>query len=74
MNYIELIEKINNELSTNGVKSLYTLIANNIDIEVITSLMMKKTNEYNNLTNAEQKALIKYLKNLKLESQLLKTF
>ena len=74
MNFVELINKMNDELTANGIKSIYTLIANNIDIEVITNLIEKNTNEYNNLTEKEKKEFIKYIKGLRLESQLLFTF
>lgn len=71
MNYIEIINKINDELSQKGVKSIYTLIANNIDVNTITSLMEKNAKEYNNLTKEQKDNLIKYIKGLKLQSSVL---
>ncbi|MBR1376982.1 MAG: hypothetical protein IJ565_04130 [Bacilli bacterium] len=74
MNYIEVINKINEELTINGVKTIYTLIANDIDIDVIENLIEKNTREYNNLTDNEKEDLIKYLKGLRLEGKLLSIF
>lgn len=71
MNYIETINKINDELSKKGVKSIYTLIANNIDVNTITSLMEKNAKEYNSLTKEQKDNLIKYIKGLKLQSSIL---
>ncbi len=74
MDYRKVIEKINEELTNNGVKSIYALLTNNIDIEVIKNLMIKNTKEYNDLTISEQKKFINYLKELKLETQLIRAF
>lgn len=71
MNYIETINKINDELSKKGVKSIYTLIANNIDVNTITSLMEKNAKEYNSLTKEQKDNLINYIKGLKLQSSIL---
>ena len=71
MNYIETINKINDELSEKGVKSIYTLIANNIDVNTITSLMEKNAKEYNSLTKEQKDNLINYIKGLKLQSSIL---
>ena len=74
MDYRKVIEKINEELTNNGVKSIYALLTNNIDIEVIKNLIIKNTKEYNDLTISEQKKFINYLKELKLETQLIRAF
>ena len=74
MNYVEIIDKINVELNASGVKSIYTLIANNIDLTTITNLMEKNTKEYNNLSKYQQDSLIKYIKGLKLQSSVLLNF
>ena len=71
MNYIETINKINDELREKGVKSIYTLIANNIDVNTITSLMEKNAKEYNSLTKEQKDNLINYIKGLKLQSSIL---
>lgn len=74
MDYVALINKINEELNESGIKSVYTLIANNIEIDVITNLIEKNTKEYNKL-NANEKALLtKYIKGLSLERKLLFNF
>ncbi len=74
MNYIEIIDKINEELNASGVKSIYTLIANNIDVTTITTLMEKNTKEYNNLSKNQKDSLINYIKGLKLQSAVLLNF
>ncbi len=74
MNYVEIIDKINVELNASGVKSIYTLIANNIDVTTITTLMEKNTKEYNNLSKLQKDNLIKYIKGLKLQSSVLLNF
>ncbi len=74
MNYVEIIDKINVELNASGVKSIYTLIANNIDVATITTLMEKNTKEYNNLSRIQKDGLIKYIKGLKLQSSVLLNF
>lgn len=74
MNYIEIIDKINVELNASGVKSIYTLIANNIDVTTITTLMEKNTKEYNNLSKNQKDSLINYIKGLKLQSAVLLNF
>ena len=71
MNYVEIIDKINIELNASGVKSIYTLIANNIDVTTITTLMEKNTKEYNNLSKNQKDSLINYIKGLKLQSSIL---
>ena len=71
MNYIEIIDKINEELNASGVKSIYTLIANNIDVTTIATLMEKNTKEYNNLSKNQKDSLINYIKGLKLQSAVL---
>mgnify|MGYP007069881641 CR=1 FL=1 len=71
MNYIEIIDRINAELNASGVKSIYTLIANNIDVTTIANLMEKNTKEYNNLSKIQKDSLIKYIKGLKLQSSVL---
>ena len=74
MNYIEIIDKINVELNASGVKSVYTLIANNIDVTTIATLMEKNTKEYNNLSKNQKDSLINYIKGLKLQSSVLLNF
>ena len=74
MNYIEIIDKINVELNASGVKSVYTLIANNIDVTTIATLMEKNTKEYNNLSKNQKDSLINYIKGLKLQSAVLLNF
>ena len=74
MNYIEIIDKINEELNASGVKSIYTLIANNIDVTTIATLMEKNTKEYNNLSKNQKDSLINYIKGLKLQSSVLLNF
>jgi hypothetical protein len=74
MNYIEIIDKINEELNASGVKSIYTLIANNIDVTTIATLMEKNTKEYNNLSKNQKDSLINYIKGLKLQSAVLLNF
>lgn len=74
MQYSEIINKINKELESNGVNSLYTLIANDIEINIIKNLMTKNTNTYNALSKDDQNKLIKYLNGLKQESKLILNF
>lgn len=71
MNYIKLINKINEELEEKGVKSIYDLVASNIDINVIRSIMEKNTKEFCKLDNNEKKNLISYIKGLSLQSKLI---
>ena len=74
MDYVEIINKINQELETKGVNTIYTLIANDIDIKVIQTLIEKNASEYNKLSNKEKNDLEKYLKGLILENKLISIF
>ena len=74
MDYVEIINKINQELETKGVNTIYTLIANDIDIKVIQTLIEKNASEYNKLSNKEKSDLEKYLKGLILENKLISIF
>lgn len=74
MNYVELINKMNEELSENGIKSIYVLIANNIELDVITNLVEKNTKEYNKLTSKQKDDFVKYIKGLSLQKKLLFNF
>ena len=70
MKYVELIDKINDELKSNGIKPIYFLIANDFDILDIQDFM-KNTSTYKTLTDIEKKKFIKYLKTLQLQNKLM---
>ena len=74
MNYVKLINKINEELKANGVKSVYDLVASNIDINVIKSIIEKNTSEFGKLNSKEKNSLISYIKSLSLQSKLIGIF
>lgn len=71
---IEVINKLNNELEKSGIKSIYTLITNDVDVDVIVRLIEKNTSSYNQLGDDTKAELVKYLKGLKLESKLIMAF
>ena len=74
MNYVEVIEKINKELESNGVNTIYALIANNIEINIIENIISKNASEYGKLTALEKKDLCRYIKSLKAQSRLIGLF
>lgn len=74
MNYVEVIDKINKELESNGVNTIYALIANNIEINVIENIIEKNASAYGELTSLEKKDLCRYIKGLKAQSKLIGLF
>ncbi len=71
MNYVKLVDVLNEELNKKGINPIYTLIANNTSIDVIESLMIKNTIEYNQLSEKDKKGLINFIKGLIFEKKLL---
>ncbi len=71
MNYANLIEILNTQLCDNGIKSIYTLIANDVDIDTIEKIICKNTLEYQKMSSKEKQDFSRYLKTLILETKLL---
>ena len=74
MDYVKLVETINAELEANGIKTIYTLITNNVSIDTIESLMINHTKEYHKLTDNERRGFQAYLKTLRSECKLFSIF
>lgn len=74
MDYVKLVETINNELEANGINTIYTLLTNNVSIDTIEDLMINNTKEYHKLTDQERKGFQVYLKTLKGQCKLLSIF
>lgn len=71
MDYVGMINDINEQLLDKGIKSIYSLIANNIGIDAIENIMSNNTSLYQNLSLNEKNKLKEYLSGLILQKQLL---
>ena len=71
MNYVEVINDINKQLIDKGINSIYVLIANNIGIDAIESIISKNASLYKRLSLSDKAKFKNYLNGLIIQSQLL---